>query len=150
MILFENADFELNYLNGKFKFKCVCSPISFIYMRCLLNYPNDRPVRAQILFQGLPGKCPIMDFAFIWLESFINVNRDARFLKLNNIIDVSSDSRKRRYNRYTEIALALVVKRSCNFAIKYCKYNPFEIYFTILTTFFCSIAYILLAFKINT
>lgn len=95
MISFENADhFGLNYLKSKF----VCSPISFIYMRCLLNYPNDRPVRAQILFQGLPGKCPIIDFAFIWLESFINVNRDARFLKLNNIIDVSSDSRKRRYN----------------------------------------------------
>lgn len=35
--------------------------------------------------------------------------------------------------RYTEMALALVVERSCNFAIKY---NPLEIYFAMSTTFF--------------
>lgn len=33
------------------------------------------------------------------------------------------------------MALALVVERSCNFAIKYCKYNPLEIYFVISTFF---------------
>lgn len=78
---------------------------------------------AQISFRGLPGKCTIMDFAFIWPESFIIVSADARFLKLNNIIDVSSIRESASITRYILKYIGIRLECLCSFAIKCCKYT---------------------------